>query len=150
MSDVATWVSLTHRRPVPAQRLRQTNALLMICCPNWSIPTVDEEPHILAMACLGDIGQMPIHGAGCQDVRLIDRRTLGLVDGNCITMIEAAEFSGVETHKPIFVSIKRNSDLAILRRLNCAQHPVFDTDVFIISGEDDPVFFGECAFARFG
>lgn len=108
------------------------------------------ELHAVAMPCHGDIGQMPVHGAGRQHKSAIDRRALFFMDRRRITVVDRLVAVRGNADTVAASAIEPGDDLALFDMLDRAKHAVFDTEVAVVFEEDDPVAGGEGAFAVTG
>lgn len=108
------------------------------------------ELHAVAMPCHGDIGQMPVHGAGREHKGAIDRRSLIFMDRRRITVVDRLVAVCWNADAIAASTIEPGDDLALFEMLDRAKHAVFDAEVAVVFEEDDPVASGEGAFAVTG
>ena len=66
---------------------------------------------------------------------------INLMDGDGVAVIEAAIAARIEGNATGRIAVKHHGYLRNRHALDRAQHPVADTEVFIVAAKDNPVTF---------
>lgn len=134
----------------PAIMLVGRNAVINQPARTGELLNVGIELHAVAMPGHGDIGQMPVHGAGRQHKSAIDRRSLVFMDRRRIAMVDRLVAVCWNADTVAASTIEPRNDPTLLDILDRAEHAVFHTEVAVVLEEDDPVTGSEGAFAVTG